>query len=143
MMLSYWQRQEATAEALAGGELHTGDLGFLDADGYLHVRDRKSLVIIRGGANVYPAEVERVLLEAPGVVACAVFQERWAPAAGVVTAAGELDLDDFCAQVGQRLRTPRPGQHTRQVKHTHAGQGARRRGWGGRVHAGILRHAPG
>ena len=72
-MLGYWERPEATAEALAGGELHTGDLGFLDADGYLHLRDRKSLVIIRGGANVYPAEVERVLLEAPGVAAGAVL----------------------------------------------------------------------
>jgi acyl-CoA synthetase (AMP-forming)/AMP-acid ligase II len=73
LMLGYWERPDATAEALAGGELHTGDVGFLDGDGYLHIRDRKSLVIIRGGANVYPAEVERVLLEAPGVVASAVF----------------------------------------------------------------------
>ena len=71
-MLGYWERPEATAEALVDGELCTGDLGAIDADGYLHVRDRKSLLIIRGGANVYPAEVERVLLEAPGVVACAV-----------------------------------------------------------------------
>ena len=73
LMLGYWERPEASATALAGGELHTGDVGFLDDDGYLHLRDRKSLVIIRGGANVYPAEVERVLLEAPGVVASAVF----------------------------------------------------------------------
>ena len=65
-MLGYWQRPEATAETLAGGELRTGDIGFLDEDGHLHVRDRKSLVILRGGANVYPAEVERVLLDAPG-----------------------------------------------------------------------------
>ncbi len=73
LMLGYWSDPEATADALAGGELHTGDLGFLDVDGNLHVRDRKSLVIIRGGANVYPAEVERVLHEAPGVAACAVL----------------------------------------------------------------------
>jgi long-chain acyl-CoA synthetase len=67
LMLGYWERPEATAETLAGGELHTGDLGFVDGDGWLHLRDRKNLVIIRGGANVYPAEVERVLLGAPGV----------------------------------------------------------------------------
>jgi long-chain acyl-CoA synthetase len=73
LMLGYWQRLDATAEVLAGGELHTGDLGFLDEAGNLHIRDRKSLLIIRGGANVYPAEVERVLLEAPGVASCAVF----------------------------------------------------------------------
>ena len=72
-MLGYWERPEATAEALAGGELHTGDLGFLDDEGYLHVRDRTSLLIIRGGANVYPAEVERVLLAFPGIVGAAVL----------------------------------------------------------------------
>jgi acyl-CoA synthetase (AMP-forming)/AMP-acid ligase II len=70
-MLGYWQRDDATAETLRDGELHTGDVGFVDDDGYLHVRDRKSLVIIRGGANVYPAEVERVLQEFEGVVASA------------------------------------------------------------------------
>jgi acyl-CoA synthetase (AMP-forming)/AMP-acid ligase II len=73
LMLGYWQRPAATAEAVAGGELHTGDLGFLDPEGNLHLRDRKHLVILRGGANVYPAEVERVLLEAPGIRACAVL----------------------------------------------------------------------
>jgi acyl-CoA synthetase (AMP-forming)/AMP-acid ligase II len=72
LMLGYWNREDATADALRGGELHTGDVGYLDDDGYLHVRDRKSLVIIRGGANVYPAEVERVLQEYEGVTASAV-----------------------------------------------------------------------
>lgn len=71
-MLGYWNREDATAEALRGGMLHTGDLGFVDDDGFLHVRDRKSLVIIRGGGNVYPAEIERVLHERPEVEACAV-----------------------------------------------------------------------
>jgi acyl-CoA synthetase (AMP-forming)/AMP-acid ligase II len=71
-MLGYWQRPEPSAAALAGGMLHTGDLGELDADGYLHIRDRKNLLIVRGGANVYPAEVERVLQSAPGVAGCAV-----------------------------------------------------------------------
>jgi acyl-CoA synthetase (AMP-forming)/AMP-acid ligase II len=72
-MLGYFGRDEASASTLAGGVLHTGDIGFVDDDGFLHVRDRKSLVIIRGGANVYPAEVERVLGEAPGVAGCAVL----------------------------------------------------------------------
>jgi len=72
-MLGYWQRDDATAEVLRDGELRTGDVGFIDSDGYLHVRDRKSLVIIRGGANVYPAEVERVLQAFDGVVASAVL----------------------------------------------------------------------
>lgn len=73
LVLGYWDRPDASAEVTAGGELHTGDLGFLDEDGHLHVRDRTALVILRGGANVYPAEVERVLLEHPAVGAGAVF----------------------------------------------------------------------
>jgi long-chain acyl-CoA synthetase len=73
LMLGYWERPEATADVVAGGELHTGDLGLIDAAGYLHLRDRKSLVIIRGGANVYPAEVERVLQELPEIAASAVL----------------------------------------------------------------------
>jgi O-succinylbenzoic acid--CoA ligase len=71
-MLGYWQRDDATKETLRDGMLHTGDLGFVDDDGFLHVQDRKSLVIIRGGGNVYPAEIERVLHERPEVEACAV-----------------------------------------------------------------------
>jgi long-chain acyl-CoA synthetase len=73
LMLGYWERPETTAEVLAGGVLHTGDLGCLDVEGYLHLRDRKSLLIIRGGANVYPAEVERVLQERDEVAASAVL----------------------------------------------------------------------
>lgn len=55
------------------GPLRTGDLGSIDAEGWLRVRDRRKLVVVRGGANVYPAEVERVLLALPGVAAAAVF----------------------------------------------------------------------
>ena len=72
-MLGYWQRPDATEAALDHGELRTGDIGFIDAHGCLHVRDRLSLVINRGGANVYPAEVERVLLGHPWVESGAVF----------------------------------------------------------------------
>jgi len=72
-MLGYWERPDANATTVVDGELRTGDVGFLDAEGRLHVRDRKSLVIIRGGANVYPAEVERVLLEHPAVGSGAVL----------------------------------------------------------------------
>jgi acyl-CoA synthetase (AMP-forming)/AMP-acid ligase II len=71
--LGYWQRRDASEDLLRGGVVHTGDLGYVDAEGYLYVRDRRNQMIIRGGANVYPAEVERVLQAAPGVQACAVF----------------------------------------------------------------------
>lgn len=72
-MLGYWNRQEASAKALRGGLLHTGDIGHLDEAGNLFVHDRRSDLILRGGANVYPAEVERVLSALPDVVDCAVY----------------------------------------------------------------------
>jgi long-chain acyl-CoA synthetase len=72
VMLGYWRDREQTDEAMRGGWLHTGDLGYLDADGYLFVVDRKKDLIIRGGFNVFPRDVEEALLEHPAVAAAAV-----------------------------------------------------------------------
>ncbi len=72
VMQGYWNAPEATAEALRDGWLHTGDVGYLDADGYLFVVDRKKDLIIRGGFNVYPRDVEDLLLEHPAVGMAAV-----------------------------------------------------------------------
>ena len=72
VMAGYWNRPEATAEALRGGWLHTGDVGSFDADGYLTLRDRSKDLIISGGMNIYPREVEEALLRHPGVRAAAV-----------------------------------------------------------------------
>jgi long-chain acyl-CoA synthetase len=67
VLSGYWQAPEVTATTLAGGWLRTGDIGRLDADGYLYVVDRKKDLIIRGGFNVYPRDVEDVLLTHPAV----------------------------------------------------------------------------
>jgi long-chain acyl-CoA synthetase len=67
VMLGYYKMPEHTAAALAGGWLHTGDLGRFDSDGYAYIVDRKKDVIIRGGQNIYPAEIEEVLYHFPGV----------------------------------------------------------------------------
>ncbi|MFE1268736.1 long-chain fatty acid--CoA ligase [Streptomyces sp. NPDC058758] len=72
VMKGYWKRPDATAEALVDGWLHTGDLGRVDEDGYLSVVDRKKDLIIRGGYNVYPREIEEVLYEHPDVAEAAV-----------------------------------------------------------------------
>src|SRR5258705_7195196 len=62
-MLGYWNRPDATAEALAGGVYHSGHIGVLEIDGTLFIRRRRNELVLRGGANVHPPEVERVLLE--------------------------------------------------------------------------------
>jgi len=72
LMSGYWHAPEETAKALRGGYLHTGDVGRLDADGYLYIVDRIKDLIIRGGYNVYPRDVEDVLVQHPDVVAAAV-----------------------------------------------------------------------
>ena len=72
-MLGYWRRPEATATALRGGWLHTGDIGRVDAAGNLYVEGRRNDVILRGGANVYPAEIERVLIANDAVADAAVI----------------------------------------------------------------------
>jgi long-chain acyl-CoA synthetase len=72
-MLGYWNKPDETAKALRNGVYHSGDLGFLDERGDLYIRGRRNELILRGGANVYPAEVERALQEHPAVAAAAVL----------------------------------------------------------------------
>ena len=72
LMTGYWNAPEATAQTLRGGELHTGDIGHLDEDGYLYVVDRLKDLIIRNGFNVYPRDVEDVLLAHPEITGAAV-----------------------------------------------------------------------
>ncbi len=72
MMAGYWRNEAASAETLRGGWLHTGDMGALDADGLLTLKDRSKDMIIRGGTNIYPREIEEVLLRHAGVLEAAV-----------------------------------------------------------------------
>ena len=67
-MLGYWNQPKDTCQALKGGLLHTNDLGFLNADGSLVIRGRRNQIIIRGGSNVYPAEIAGVILSHPAVL---------------------------------------------------------------------------
>jgi fatty-acyl-CoA synthase len=105
----YWGNEEATREALHDGWYRTGDIGLRDADGYFWVHDRKKNLIISGGENIYPAEVERVLLEHPDVAECGVIgrpDPRWdeVPVAYVIRRAGCLvEGDDLKAHVLTQL----------------------------------------
>jgi fatty-acyl-CoA synthase len=87
VMAGYWRDPEATAEAISAGWLHTGDLGRWTADDLLLIVDRTKNMFISGGLNVYPAEVERVVDELPGVVDCIALghaDERWGEQCAVV-----------------------------------------------------------
>jgi long-chain acyl-CoA synthetase len=84
VMRGYWQDADATAATLRGGWLHTGDIGVLDADGFLTLRDRSKDLIISGGSNIYPREVEEVLLQHPAVAEVSVIgrpDPQWGEAA--------------------------------------------------------------
>jgi len=80
VMGGYWKKPEATAETLRGGWLHTRDMGYADEDGYIYLVDRKDDMIVSGGFNIYPKEVEDVLYSHPAVLEAAVFgvpDEKW------------------------------------------------------------------
>jgi len=115
-MLGYWRRPEATRQALRDGRYHTGDLGCLAEDGNLYIRGRRNELILRGGANVYPAEVERALSEHADLECAAVFgiaDERLGervvavvqPKPGRV-APPEEALRAFCAERIARYKVP-------------------------------------
>ena len=94
-MAYYWDRPEATAEAFRNGWLHTGDVGRMDQDGFFYILDRKNDMLISGGYNVYPREVEDVLLAFDGVVEAAVVglpDELWGDRVHAVIA-GRPGLD--------------------------------------------------
>jgi acyl-CoA synthetase (AMP-forming)/AMP-acid ligase II len=82
-MKGYWKKPEATAETLRGGWLHTRDMGYMDEEGYIYLVDRKDDMIVSGGFNIYPKEVEDVLYGHPAVLEAAVFgvpDEKWGEA---------------------------------------------------------------
>jgi acyl-CoA synthetase (AMP-forming)/AMP-acid ligase II len=94
-MAYYWNRPEATEAAFRSGWLHTGDIGRMDADGFFYLLDRKNDMLISGGYNVYPREVEEVLLAYDGVTEAAVVgipDEKWGDRVHAVVA-GRSNLD--------------------------------------------------
>ncbi len=115
VMAGYWGNPEASARALRGGWLWTGDLGAFDADGFLTLKDRSKDLIVSGGSNVYPREVEEVLLAHPAVAeACVVGRpdREWGEAvvAFVVPRAAAPaadELDRFCLEHIARYKRPR------------------------------------
>jgi long-chain acyl-CoA synthetase len=121
-MTGYWKRPTETANALRdgpdgqGGWFYSGDIGYIDRDGYFHISDRKKDMIIAGGYNIYPADVEAVLFEHPKVIEAAVIgvpDERRGETvkAFVVLKEGETaseeDIISFCRERMAAYRVPR------------------------------------
>lgn len=117
VMNGYWNRPDATAEALRGGWLHTGDLGRLDETGYLTLLDRKKDLIISGGSNIYAREIEEVILSHPGVAEVAVIglpDPEWGENVLAIVVASDVaptadELDRLC--LGRIARYKRPKRY--------------------------------
>ncbi len=112
VMPGYWMNEEATASTLRGGWLHTGDVGAFDEEGYLHLKDRSKDLIISGGSNIYPREVEEVLLMHPRVREVSVIgraDRDWGEAvvAYVVGEAPTEELDALCLARIARFKRPK------------------------------------
>ncbi len=116
IMKEYWNRPDATAETIRDGWLHSGDMATIDADGFVYIQDRKKDMIISGGENVYPAEVENTLSAHPEIADIAVIgqpSDRWGEsAAAIVVRAGGSEISgdairDWCQGKLARFKQPR------------------------------------
>ncbi len=116
VMPGYWRNPEATAESLRGGWLHTGDVGTMDENGYIYLMDRMKDLIISGGSNIYPREIEEVLLKHPAVYEAAVFgvpDPKWGESVKAVVSlrpgmrATESELITLCEENLASYKKPR------------------------------------
>lgn len=116
VMRGYWNNPEATSQTMPDGVLHTGDVGFLDERGLLHLRDRSKDVIISGGTNIYPREVEEVLLRHPGIEEVSVIgtpDPEWGESVTAVVVARDrqtldrTELDALCLENIARFKRPK------------------------------------
>jgi long-chain acyl-CoA synthetase len=112
VMSGYWRNEEASAATMRGGWLHTGDVGIIDEEGYLHLKDRSKDMIISGGSNIYPREVEEVLLTHDAVREVSVIgrpDREWGEVvvAYVVGEANAAELDKLCLAHIARFKRPK------------------------------------
>jgi long-chain acyl-CoA synthetase len=114
VMKGYWENPQATSKTLRGGWLHTGDLGSMDAEGFVTIKDRSKDMIISGGANIYPREIEEVLLRHPAVAECSVVgrpHAEWGEEViAFIVSNGQVsasDLENLCLDNIARFKRPR------------------------------------
>jgi acyl-CoA synthetase (AMP-forming)/AMP-acid ligase II len=116
LMRGYWRQEEATKEALRGGWMHTGDAGVMDEEGYIYIQDRVKDMIVSGGENVYPREIEDVLFQHPAIADAAVIgvpDDRFGEAVKAVvvlregSSASEAEIMEFCRDKLGGYKRPR------------------------------------
>jgi acyl-CoA synthetase (AMP-forming)/AMP-acid ligase II len=116
IMLEYWQKPDYTHETIVDGWLHTGDMGYYDEKGFIYIVDRKKDLVITGGENVYPREVEEILYRHPAVLEAAVIgvpDEKWVERVHAVIVLKERhtatsdEIINFCKQHLARYKAPR------------------------------------
>ena len=131
VMKGYWKNPQATAEALRGGWLHTGDMAYMDGDGYIYIVDRKNDLIISGGENIYPKEIEDVLFSHPSVLEAAVCgvphpDRGEVPKAFVVLREGckatAEEIIEYCRQNLARYKCPREVMFLKELPKTASGK---------------------
>ena len=115
-MTGYWKNEEATAEAIRSGWVHTGDLARMDEEGHVYIVDRKKDLIISGGFNIYPREVENAICRHPGVHEAVVFgvpDEKWGEAVNALVVLKEghqltvSDVQEFCGKEIAGFKRPK------------------------------------
>ncbi len=109
MMPGYYKRPDLTAKTIVAGWLHSGDLGHVDTDGFLYLVDRQKDMIISGGVNVYPRDIEEIVVQHPAVRETAVFgipSDKWGetPVAAVISHPGaNATAEEICGWVNERV----------------------------------------
>ena len=130
IMQGYWNRPEATAETIRDGWLYTGDLATIDAEGYVYIQDRKKDMIISGGENIYPAEIENVVLSHPHVRDVAVIGQasaKWGESPLAVVVKGDTALTaeaviQHCQGKLARYKQPRAVRFVDEIPRNPAGK---------------------
>ncbi len=134
VMAGYWNRPAATAETITDGWLHTGDVAVRDADGFVYIQDRIKDMIISGGENVYPAEIEDVLLSHPGIADVAVLgmpSVKWGESPLAVVVRADPGLDEaavlaHCSGKLARFKLPKRAVFTDVIPRTPTGKALKR-----------------
>ena len=129
-MKEYWNRPEATAETIVDGWLHTGDVATMDEEGFVTIQDRMKDMIISGGENVYPAEIENVLLSHPGISDAAVIGQdsaKWgeSPLAIIVRTdqtLTEAQVLEHCSTKLARFKLPKGAVFIEQIPRNPSGK---------------------